>query len=116
MIDGKIVNWVPDTDLRNGHQGLADIAHKKLKIDVDTLPPGEFVMFVNSSWTAFKIYAANHMILHHKQPEGHRLNPKATMLIPHFLRGQRINYDKALTHVIEAEYTSNYGHLERSPE
>ena len=105
---GKIVHWLPDTDLRNNHAGLAEIAKKKLKLEVDDLQPGEFILFVNTSWTALKVYAANNTILHHKQKDGHRLNPKAALLVPHFISGQSLNYNKALDVVIKKQYFERY--------
>lgn len=115
-LDGKVLHWVPDVHMYNGHEGLAAIARKELRIKVDELKPGEFVLFMNKSFTAFKVYAANNMILHHKSPTGSRLNAKAVLQLPHFIKGQHINYDKALAHVITAEYGSRYGSKERPVE
>lgn len=104
----KILHWLPDTDLRNGHAGLAELAKKKLKVDVDDLKVGEFVMFMNSHFTAFKIYCSHRVLLHYKEKDGARLNAKAILSLPHFISGQHINYDKALAAVITKEYGSRY--------
>lgn len=96
----KIVHWVPEADLRNSHDGLAQLAKKSLKVNVNELKVGECVMFINASWTAFKVYCANNIILHYKHPEGHRLNARAVTTVPMFMRGREINYTKALRHEV----------------
>lgn len=111
MMDGKIHGLLYDIDMWNGHDGLAKLIKQKLKMNVDELEPGQFVLCINKSWTALKAYGANHIILHHKVPDGKRLNPKAVMRLPRFIRGQQINYDKALTEQVHAEYLQRYGEL-----
>jgi len=109
--NGKILHWIPDVHMANCHDGLAEIAKKKLKINVADLRPGEFVIFTNASFTAIKAYGAGETILHHRSPDRQRLNPKAAMLLPHFIKGQDINYDKALAKVVTEEYVSRYGEI-----
>jgi hypothetical protein len=108
MSNGKVLHYIPDADMRNCHQGLALLAKKHLKINVTDLKPGEFVLFVNSSWTAIKIFGSDHCYMHYKRPDGARLNAKAVLSLPHFVRGQNINYDKALATVIQQDYGSRY--------
>lgn len=106
----KIIHWMPNTDLRNNHHGLADLAKKQLKVDVGDLKVGECVMFVNAAFTAFKIYCPNNFVLHYKHPEGHKLNARAVLQVPHFMRGSEVGYKDSLRAVVEryidAEYKS----------
>ena len=99
----RVVHWLPETDLRNSHDGLTDLAKKKLGVRVDELKIGECIMFINSSWTAFKILmpvakdrGGGAIVLHYKHPAGHKLNPKAVLNVPRFMRGTEINYTHAL--------------------
>lgn len=110
-VQGMIFGWVPNADLRNRHLGLAEIAKTELKVKVEDLAPGEMVMFINTSWTQFVLYCANHILIHHKRPDGKHLNPKALMLVPQFMEGQRINYAAALKKVIAGEFKQRYPRL-----
>lgn len=102
--------WVSDVHMANCHEGLRQIAKDELKIDVLDLRPGQYVMFTNADFTAVKVFGAGNTFLHHRSRErGHRLNPKATMLLPEFIKGHKLNYDKALAKVITDDYYSRYG-------
>ena len=114
ITDGKVLHWVPDTYMNNAHEGLAAIAKKELKVNVSDLRPGEFVLFMNARFTAFKVYGAGNMILHYRDPNNRRLNAKAVLQLPHFIRGQHINYDKSLTATITAEYSHRYGNPKKT--
>lgn len=107
-MNGKILHWVPDVYMGNAHEGLAAIAKKELKVNVSELKPGEFILFMNTRWTGFKVYCANHILLHYRSPDHRRLNAKAVLALPHFIKGQHINYDKALASTIRDEYGSRY--------
>lgn len=100
---GKIFGWIPGADLRNRHDGLALIAKKELKIDVEALKPGEMIMFVNTSMNQLVLYCANNILIHYKRPGGALLNPRTYAIIPQFIRDQQVDYDGALRKVIEAQ-------------
>lgn len=93
--ENKILRYFPDTDLRCGHKGLADLA-KKAGIDPIELKNGQMLLFVNRSRNAIKIYAPGNTIVHQKTPYGNPLNPKAFVLIPKFFNGQTIDLKGAL--------------------
>ena len=106
----RIVHWIFDVDMRNNHVGLADLIQKKLKLKIEELPPSQIVMCTNSAWTAVKLVrGGGNVVLHYKAPDGARLNPKAVMRVPLHATGHDIGYKKALTDVIDVEYTSRYG-------
>jgi hypothetical protein len=95
----KIIRFFPETDMRNGHDGLAKIA-KDNKINVTQLNLGEYVIFVNKKKTAIKMYAPNHIIVHQRLPGGARLDARVISLIPKYFNGTKINLDGALKEVI----------------
>ncbi len=107
-MNGRVLHFVPNADLRCSHQGLSDIAKEELGVSTSDLKIGEFVIFVNGSWTQLKAYCSNNIVLHYKKADGSRLNAKAVMQLPRFIRGQDIGYKEALTEVIEAEYSARY--------
>lgn len=104
MKTNTIMHVLPNVSMSNGHDGLAQVAKKTLKVDVRSLPIGEFALFINRGFTACKLYAANNIVLHYKHPKGHHLNYKALKLIPQFYNGQNIGYTKALDAVIRKDY------------
>lgn len=106
MLPSRVVHCVPNTDMRNNHLGLAELARKQLKVKIEELRPNEFVVFINSAWTAYKMYQGGSLntVLHYKSEQGDRLNAKAVIQsTQHALNGE-IGYKKALVSVIEAEY------------
>jgi hypothetical protein len=86
------------------HSGLYELAKKKLKIDIDTLKYGEFVLFINKPFNACKLMTSNNVIVYYRHPQNHRLDAKALKLIPDFFDGKSLNYPKALKRILKAEY------------
>ncbi len=108
-MNDRVLNIVIDADLRCNHGGLALIAKENLKFDVRTLKAGEYIFFVNHSWTMIKALGnKGEWMLHYKNKDGDRLNAKAIRQLPRFARGHDIGYSEALTEVIEAEYSHRY--------
>lgn len=101
----QVVYFFPDTHLGNSHAGLSAIAEKD-KLDVAKLAPGEFAMFINRSFTAVKLFAANNVIVHYKTPDRSMLNAQALKLVPHFFNGRDINYKAALSHAIRSKHAA----------
>ena len=101
----KIVYFAPDTDLRAGHDGLAKVARKsKQKIYVETLLPGEYLIFTNKAKNALKLYACGNVIAHLKLPPGQKLNMEAIQFIPCFFNGKKIDYDSALEEAMKKQF------------
>lgn len=76
----RIIQYIPDVNMQNGHNGLTRIA-AKFGISCDSLNEGEFVLFMNKSRTILKLFAPGNVIGHLKnahrsedQPEGHCTN------------------------------------------
>lgn len=103
----NIMHVYPNVSMSNGHDGLKEVAKKTNKVDVTALKVGNFALFINKAFTACKLYAANHVVLHYRHPNNHLLDYKALRLLPEFYDGQDIGYTKALKQVIK----SNYPHL-----
>ncbi len=107
----RVLHWIPGVDLRAKHDGLAALAKEELKVDVGTLRPGEFVMFINVSWTQVALYGANNWLAYHRSRDGGRLNPKALMQLPRFIRGNDVGYSQALDKVIRDEFATQHPRL-----
>jgi hypothetical protein len=95
----EIVTVLAETDLRNGHQGLMQLAQKN-RINVLNLEAGSFVLFLNRKQTAFKLYAANNTIVHYKHPRG-RVNLGAIEYFPRIFNAGKFSYDKALAKLLD---------------
>lgn len=89
-----------NVDLRNGHDGLAEIASGS-RINVLDLNPGQYVVFINGTKDKVKVYAANNVIAYHKSAHG-RLEMGAIQLIPRCFKGGVLRYDDAVKKVLES--------------
>lgn len=100
--ENRLIRIVFNTDLRCGHDGLAAIA-KGLRVNVNTLEIGEFVVFVNRKKCALKLYAAGNTVAHFKMPGTRQMNMSVIGLIPRFFNGKELKYDDALAEVIKKQ-------------
>lgn len=97
----RLIRLFLDTDLRCSHDGLAEIAAKS-KIKVENLTPGELLVFVNSSKTQVKVFAAHNTVASHKNPSGRRLMMDSLRYIPEAFGGSgRIDMDAAIKKALE---------------
>ncbi len=96
---GRLVSFFMESDLRKGHDGLTKTA-KKNGVDVTTLQPGEFVIFINRKVSAFKMYGHGESILYYR-PKGGRLELKTIQHIPSVFKAGRLDYNEALSKVFE---------------
>ena len=103
----RVLHFIFDVSMSNGHHGLKLLAQKE-KINVDTLMPGQFVLFLNKAFTACKLFAANNVVLHYKTPHNRALNVHALKLLPHFYDGTDIGYDRALKQVLVSMFRQRY--------
>lgn len=104
----KIVRYFPDTDLRAGHDMLADKAIRN-KINVKALGRGEFVVFVNRAKTALKMFAGSANLVAYLRLEKGKLDLRTISLIPEYFDGSEIKYDLALKKVIEKDLGNRPG-------
>ncbi len=99
----RIIRFFPNTDLRCGHDGLAKIA-KEQKVSVTKLEKGEYVLFVNKSLTAAKLFVPGNIIAYLRMPGNQKIDPRTIALIPKFFNGSKISYDDALSEVLKKEF------------
>lgn len=99
----RIIRFFANTHLGNGHNGLGLIADEA-NIDVTNLQSGEYVVFMNTSRTAIKMFAPGNVVAHLKMPGNAKIDPRIIALVPRFFNGSKINYDNAIAEVIRQEF------------
>lgn len=102
LSENRMVQIVFNADLRCSHDGLRLLA-KSLKINLDALVVGEFVVFINTNKNMLKIFAAGNTIAHFKNEKSRMINMKILSMIPRFFNGKELKYDEALAEVIRKE-------------
>lgn len=99
----KLLRVVFNTDMRQGHLGLRQVA-KDLKLNIDNMLVGDFIAFVNRRKTHLKLMTVNNTIAHLRMPDGAgQINMKLLAIIPKFFNGREIRYDDALKEIISKE-------------
>ncbi len=88
------------TDMRCAHEGLEHIANEN-GIKVETLNPGEYLIFINTAMDRIKLFAANNVVAYYKSKHG-KIDLRTISLIPQaFKASGKIDYDASLKEVIE---------------
>jgi len=96
-----ILQVFQDTSMKFGHKGLTELADEA-GLDVTKLKSGEFIVFINSAQNAFKIFAPNNVVAHHKVPDGAgRIDMRTIALLPRCFNGNAIDYNRAIKEVLE---------------
>lgn len=98
----KIIRYFSDVDMRNGHNGLRQIARDE-GIDLRRVPEGQFVIFMNKKKNCLKMFASYNVLAHVKLDEG-KIDPRVIAHIPACFNGREIDYDKALRKVMRREF------------
>lgn len=99
----RVLRVVFNTDLRNSHDGLSQLA-KDFKIDTARLKPGEYIVFINTAKTALKLYAAGQVIAYFRMPTHRKMDMRVISLIPRFFNGRELKYDDALRELITKQW------------
>ena len=103
-----IVQCFFGADLRAGHEGLAKLARKH-DLNVSTLAPGQYVIFINSHKDKLKLYAASNVIAYLRLERGRKIDLNAIREIPRVFQGRgRLDYDAALKEAITKAMTKTY--------
>jgi hypothetical protein len=98
---GRVLQIFLNADLRNGHEGLAELA-KERGIDVTKLLPGQYVVFVNAGKDKLKLYAAANVLAYLKLTGGQKFDLRVIAFIPKAFNGSgKLDYDKALKDAVE---------------
>ena len=100
----RIVRFFRASDLRCGHEGLATYANS-LGYGVNTLRPGEFLVFLNRAENRMKIMTTSGLLLYIKQPDERRFDLSIIKYLPRFFNGRTINYQNALTQMVMEKAT-----------
>lgn len=92
-MSNKIIRVFLNTDMRNQHEGLIQMA-KKQKVDPEKLEDGEHVIFVNAARNKLKVFSSNGLLSYKRQEKG-RLNMEAIIRIPQSFSGGNLNWKEA---------------------
>lgn len=103
MSANRLVKFFPDSDLRAGHDGLARKA-SNAGISVSNLQKGEMLAFVNTRKNKLKIFASGGVMAYYRARLGEKIDPRIIQHLPDCFNGAEINYDKAMTKVLEKHF------------
>jgi hypothetical protein len=101
-----LVRYYPDTDMRNGHDGLAEMARKS-GIKIDNLGAGEFLAFVNRARNKLKLYNGQELVAYLRLKDNRKIDPRVIQNLPRYFDGTKINYDAAMRDSL-MKYFPNY--------
>ncbi len=93
-----IIQVFMNVDMRNMHEGLAEIASKN-GINVQELKLGQFVVFINAMKTRVKIFAANDVVAYQRSRSG-KIQMETIQRIPESFGAGGFDYDSALRAVL----------------
>lgn len=97
----RLLRVILNADLRNGHEGLAEVA-KDHKLSISKLMPGEFILFLNTDRTKAKLYGAEGVLSYVRSPSG-RLNMQVLSRFSHAFLAGKIGYDDGLKTVLREQ-------------
>ncbi len=97
----RVIRFFPETCMSNGHQGLKAMAEKN-GIKLSSLDRGEFLLFMNKSQTAVKLYTRGNLIAHYRGD--HKIDIRTLTMLPRYFNGVDIDYRGAVKEVIEREF------------
>ena len=91
----RVIQCFLGVNMIQGHDGLSKLAKGK-GIDVKSLEPGNFVVFINNRKDRIKVYTANNVIAYLRMDSG-KIDLRTISEIPRpFNASGKIDYDKAL--------------------
>lgn len=114
----KIVHLFRDTDMRNQHDGLSNLARSK-KVKLDELGAAEHVVFLNARLNKIKLYSANGVLSYYRAPGKERINLGMVEMIPACFnaekgmdwgKAERLAFDKLF-----AKYEAKFKPKSQSP-
>ncbi len=99
----RTIHLFTDVHMGMSHHALAELARRDAKIDPQTLPQGQILMFLNKRKDKLKILGAQGKVVGYlKMPDGERIDMQAVQYIPHAMGAQgEINYPAALRRTLE---------------
>ncbi len=99
-LESSILQVFWNVNMSTNPDGLAAIAKKYGDIDVNSLEPGNYLVFINSARTFMKVLAGTStpgatVIAYYRQPKG-RIDLQAIQYVPEAFLGKGFNYNQAL--------------------
>jgi hypothetical protein len=102
----KVVRVFFETDMRNQHDGLKEVA-KAEKVDLDKLSPGEHVVFINMAKDRLKMFSSGGVLSYLRSQTG-KLNMMVIEQIPQCFSAKRgVNWPKAQKLALEKQLGKN---------
>lgn len=100
----QILRVFSGADLRCGHDGLTILA-KKQGYNPKELSPGEFLVFLNTRRSSFKLFAANEVIAYYRSPDNKRMELGALQYIPRVFQSKgSLKFDDALKELFKKHH------------
>lgn len=106
----SILHVFYDTHMGASHKALGEMFEAKAKRD--ELAKGEYVVFLNSAWTACKVLCPNNVIMYWRSATGRSLTPDTIRSLPSCVSGSRLSFAGNLEAKLIAEYEKR--HKERA--
>ena len=96
----RIRQAILDVSMVNRQKGLSKVAARH-KIPLNSLKPGDFVLFINPKFTSIALLGYGGALLYKKAPGGNKISPLFLKALPQAFRGGDLNYDKVMGPVLE---------------
>lgn len=97
----RIIEVIHNADMRNGLNGLFRIA-KKHGAHPENLKKGEFLVFINTKESMFRVYVSGTTFAHFK-PESGRVDKRMIQHLPEAFNGTSFEWNNALKKAILKE-------------
>lgn len=96
----RIVQYWVNVPMSLSHLGLTQLA-KDGGYDTADLKTGEFLLFINGPFNAFKLFGAGNTFAYHRNRSDRPLNARALMYAIQDFDGVQIEYTKALAQAVQ---------------
>lgn len=105
---GRLLQVWLNQDMRNGHEGLAEVA-KQGGLDVSKLKPGQYLVFINAKMDRIKMYGANNVVAYQVLEGGRKVDLRVVREIPKVFQSTgKLDYDLALERVVTDYFAAKY--------
>lgn len=104
----RAIHFFGNVPMTNGHDGLAEIAAEH-KVKLDDLKPGEFVAFVNKTFTAMKLLCPGGVLIHWRNPSHRVLFKEVVDTLPQFMADADIGFSLDVKQAIAKYYKKHLG-------
>lgn len=99
-----------------GHDGLAKLLKKQLKIEVSELNPGDLVMVLNRRGDKLKVIGTRGLVIGYlRMPDGNRIMKDALQYLPATFGAKGFDYDTACKAALESRLNQHAQFKTRKP-